>query len=75
MEAVEIEIQDSRIVRDFKDIKIGDIFMSELNHVCIKLDLRVDGFNVFDFTLNISKNFCLCDKVIVPNKIVLKVEI
>lgn len=75
MEAVEIEIQDSRTVREFKEIKIGDIFISELNHVCIKLDLRGDVFNVFDFTLNIRKAFCSSDKVIVPNKISIKVEI
>lgn len=75
MEAVAIEIKDGRIVRDFKEIKIGDIFVSELNHVCIKLDLCGDAFNVFDFTLNTRKNFCLYDKVIVPNKISLKVEI
>ena len=72
---MKVEIEDSRIVRDFKEIKIGDIFISELNHVCIKLDLCVDAFNAFDFTLNIRKNFHSSDKVIVPNKIALKVEI
>lgn len=75
MEAVEIEIQDSRTVREFKEIKIGDIFISELNHVCIKLDPCVDTLNAFDFNLNVRGNFHLSDKVIVPNKIALKVEI
>lgn len=75
MEAVEIEIQDSRVVREFKQINVGDIFISEFNDVCIKLDLCVDAFNVFDFTLNLRKAFRLSDKAIVPNKIALKVEI
>lgn len=75
MEAVETEIQDSRTVREFKEIKIGDIFISELNHVCIKLDPCVDILNAFDFNLNVRGNFHLSDKVIVPNKISIKVEI
>lgn len=74
MEAVEIEIKDSRMVRDFKDIKIGDIFISKLNHVCIKLDPCVDTLNAFDFNLNIRGNFHLSDMVIVPNKVSIKVE-
>lgn len=75
MEAVAIEIKDSRTVREFKEIKIGDIFISRLNHVCIKLDLCGDNFNVFDFTSNMRTTFCLSTEVIVPNKIALKVEI
>lgn len=74
MEAVEIEIQDSRIVKEFKEIKIGDIFVSELNHVCIKLGTCAETFNIFDFNLNIRGTLRLFDKVIVPNKISLKVE-
>lgn len=74
MKAAEIEIKDSRIVKEFGEIKIGDIFISELNHVCIKLDPCVDTLNAFDFNLNIRGNFHLSDIVIIPNKVSIKVE-
>ena len=71
---MKVEIENSRIIKTFGDLKPGEIFVH--NDVAyVKMNNLVDNNNAFEFGRAIMCYFHDSNKVEIPKEIILKVKV
>lgn len=71
---MKVEIEDSRTIKKFSELKCGEIFVCD-NIVYIKMNDLIENNNALEFESLIMCYFPYNREVEIPKEIILKVEI
>ena len=71
---MKVEIEDSRIIKKFGEVKRGEIFVDN-NIVYMKMNDFLENHNAFDFESVIMCYFSYNKEVEMPKEIILKVKV
>lgn len=71
---MKVDIEDSRIIKKFGEVKCGEIFVDN-NIVYMKMNDFLENDNAFDFESGIMCYFSYNKEVEIPKEIILKVKV
>ena len=71
---MKVEIEDSRTIKKFSELKCGEIFVCD-NIVYMKMNDLLENNNAYEFESLIMSYFLYNREVEMPKEVILKVEI
>lgn len=71
---MKVEIENSRIIKKFGEVKCGEIFIAN-NKAYVKLNNLLENNNAFDFESVIMSYFPYNKEVEMPKEVILKVKV